>query len=102
MFGGVILNLQLRFRRTRLKGVLGNDATQQAYEDLQDIRRALPPGYSIDIGGSTEMSVKAIGWLLGPVPVMLVIIISLLMIPTAKYIKNGADPSDRSLGDYWR
>ncbi len=62
------------------EGVLGNDATQQAYEDLQDIRSTLPPGYSIDIGGSTEMSVKAIGWLLGPVPVMLVIIVSLLMI----------------------
>ncbi|WP_037350720.1 efflux RND transporter permease subunit [Anaeroarcus burkinensis] len=63
-----------------VEGVLGNDATQQAYEDLRDLRSALPPGYSIDIGGSTEMSVKAIGWLLGPVPVMLVIIVSLLMI----------------------
>lgn len=62
------------------EGVLGNDATQQVYENLQDIRDTLPLGYSIDIGGPAEMGAKAIGWLLAPVPIMLIAIISLLMI----------------------
>ena len=62
-----------------VEGVLGNDATQQAYANLKELRAALPPGYSIDIDGPSEMSAKAIGWLLQPVPAMLVIIVSLLM-----------------------
>ncbi len=61
------------------EGVLGNDATQAAYDNLKDLRASLPPGYSIDIGGPTEMSMKATKWLLEPVPVMLFIITTLLM-----------------------
>jgi multidrug efflux pump subunit AcrB len=61
------------------QGVLGNDATQKAYDNLKDLRASMPPGYSIDIGGPMEMSTKATGWLLQPVPVMAVIIITLLM-----------------------
>ena len=60
-------------------GVMGDTATQSFYAALQDLRDALPVGYSIEIGGTTEMSMKATGWLLGPVPAMLVIIVTLLM-----------------------
>lgn len=60
-------------------GVLGNDATQAAYDNLKELRASLPSGYSIDIGGSMEMNQKAIVWLLEPVPMMVIIITTLLM-----------------------
>ncbi len=63
-----------------IEGVLGNDATKQVYDNLKDLRASLPPGYSIDIGGPMEMSIKATRWLLQPVPVMAVVIITLLML----------------------
>jgi len=60
-------------------GIMGDTAAKSFYAGLQELREALPVGYSIEIGGTTEMSTKASGWLLGPVPAMLVIIVSLLM-----------------------
>lgn len=62
-----------------IEGVMGNDATQAAYDNLKELRASLPPGYSIDIGGPLEMSTKATRWLLQPVPVMIIIITTLLM-----------------------
>jgi multidrug efflux pump subunit AcrB len=60
--------------------VLGEDATYHAYDRLKDLRASLPSGYSINIGGTTESSIKATKWLLEPVPVMLLVIITLLML----------------------
>jgi multidrug efflux pump subunit AcrB len=62
-----------------IEGVLGNAATQAAYDNLKELRSSLPPGYSIDIGGPMELSKKATVWLLQPVPIMLIIITTLLM-----------------------
>jgi multidrug efflux pump subunit AcrB len=62
-----------------IEGVMGNDATQAAYNNLKELRASLPSGYSIDIGGPMEMSTKATRWLLQPVPVMVIIITTLLM-----------------------
>lgn len=62
-----------------VEGVMGNDATQAAYNNLKDLRDSLPEGYNIDIGGPTELSAKATVWLLEPVLVMTVVIITLLM-----------------------
>jgi Cation/multidrug efflux pump len=62
-----------------VESVSGNDATHQAYDNLKDLRASLPSGYSIDIGGSTETSIKSTGWLMQPVPVMVFIIVTLLM-----------------------
>lgn len=64
--------------------VTGNDATKQVYGDLAALRQSLPPGYHIDIGGSLERSQQSMEFLLKPVPVMIVIIISLLMIQLQK------------------
>ncbi|WP_232035711.1 efflux RND transporter permease subunit [Methylomusa anaerophila] len=61
-------------------GITGNDATTQTYAALQDLRASLPPGYSIDIGGPTENSANSSKALLGLVPVMILIIITLLML----------------------
>lgn len=60
-------------------GVTGNDATQKVYESLKSVRENLPPGYSIDIGGSLEKSKTSMSFLLQPVPVMIMIIVILLM-----------------------
>lgn len=61
-------------------GVMGDDAAKAAYNSLQDIRDALPAGYSIELDGPLEMSAKATRWLMQPVPVMLLIITTLLMV----------------------
>jgi multidrug efflux pump subunit AcrB len=61
-------------------GITGNDATIQAYQDLEELRNSLPSGYSIDMGGSVELRDEAIGLLMQPVPAMAVIIMTLLML----------------------
>ncbi len=61
-------------------GVTGNDVTKKIYDNLKDLRATLPPGYSIDIGGTLVNSIKSSRNLLGPVPVMCFIIITLLML----------------------
>ncbi len=61
-------------------GVTGNDATKKVYDSLKSVREALPPGYSIDIGGSSEKSKTSIDFLLKTVPVMIVAIVILLML----------------------
>ena len=66
-------------RANTAEGVLGDDAASDAYENLKELRASLPPGYSIKVGGSTESSEKSMLWLLQPVPVMVIIIITLLM-----------------------
>lgn len=63
-----------------IEGILANNATKEVYESLAGLRASLPPGYSIDIGGTLERSQKASGWLLQPVPMMFVAIITLLML----------------------
>ena len=63
-----------------MAGVTGNDASQNVYNALKPVRESLPAGYSIDIGGLSEQSQKATGYILEMVPVMTMIIVILLMI----------------------
>lgn len=63
-----------------IPGVLGNDATAKVYKNLSNLRKSLPQGYSIDIGGAMELSIKSTRWLLEPVPAMILVIMALLMI----------------------
>ena len=37
-----------------VEGVTGNDITKQVYNDLASLRKELPAGMSIEIGGSLE------------------------------------------------
>lgn len=62
-----------------IPGVLGNDATKNVYDHLKVLRESLPQGYTIEIGGTLETSIKATRWLMQPVPVMIFIIMTLLM-----------------------
>lgn len=65
-------------------GITGEDATKQVYSELSELRQSLPPGYRIDIGGSLERSISSQQYLVQPVPVMLLIIITLLMLQFQK------------------
>jgi multidrug efflux pump subunit AcrB len=68
-------------------GLSGNDATSQVYENLKELRVSLPLGYSIEISGPLESSIKATRWLIQPVPVMFIIIITLLMLQVQNITK---------------
>ncbi len=60
-------------------GITGIDATKQAYAALQKLRDNLPFGYYIEVGGATELMNQAIGWLMEPVPLMIIVMVLLLM-----------------------
>ena len=57
----------------------GNDIAQKVYDQIAELRNTLPLGYSIEIGGPLERSVKAKALLLEPVPMMIFVILTLLM-----------------------
>lgn len=61
-------------------GITGNDAAQHVYDSLKALREDLPPGYSIELGGSLERSKISMDFLLQPVPLMIVTIVILLML----------------------
>lgn len=73
------LNPTITAQANPISGVLGNDATAAVYKSLEPLRKSLPAGYSIDIGGPLESSTKAIRWLMEPVPFMVLVIVTLLM-----------------------
>lgn len=57
-----------------------NDATQKAYDAAADIRDQMPFGYTIEVDGALENSHKALRYLIKPVPVMVLLIMTLLML----------------------
>ncbi len=61
-------------------GVTGDDVTRKVYENLQELRDNLPPGYSIKYDGATEESIKGTEMLFAPVPAMILTIMILLML----------------------
>ena len=62
-----------------IEGVLGNDATYDAFKQLKEMRDKLPAGYELKVGGTAELSEKSMIFLLQPVPVMVIVIMTLLM-----------------------
>ncbi|MBQ8418143.1 MAG: efflux RND transporter permease subunit [Phascolarctobacterium sp.] len=63
-----------------IDGVTGNDVTQAVYDQLADLRATLPDDLTIEIGGSLEDSKKTLGYLMKPVPLMLILMAVLLML----------------------
>ena len=61
-------------------GITGNDVTNQIMTDAKELRKNLPAGVTIEVGGPSEKSTDALRSILGPVPAMLVIMLILLMI----------------------
>ena len=61
-------------------GVTGNDVTKQVYKELEPLRKGLPAGMSIEVGGSLEDSNDTLNYLMKPVPLMLLLIVVLIML----------------------
>lgn len=61
------------------ENVTGEDVTTQIYNQLKPLRESLPFGYSIEYDGANEDSLKALKFLLEPVPAMFVIMMIILM-----------------------
>lgn len=61
-------------------GITGDNVAEQVYNNLADLRANLPPGYSIEYDGAKADSIKALGWILEPVPAMIIVIMILLMV----------------------
>lgn len=57
-----------------------NDATKRALAATEDLRKNLPLGYKIEAGGDLEQSNKATNHLLVPMPLLVFVIMTLLMI----------------------
>lgn len=64
--------------------VLANSKTEQIYKDLASLRESLPPGYEIQLDGSTEKSKVAMEFLKVPMPIMLIVIMTILMFQLKK------------------
>ncbi|HWP97313.1 MAG TPA: efflux RND transporter permease subunit [Syntrophomonadaceae bacterium] len=56
------------------------EASNKVYDSLKSIRGNLPSGYTIQLGANGETSEKAIGYLMEPVPLMIIVILILLML----------------------
>ena len=65
-------------------GITGNDATAKINDDLQGLRASLPQGYSIEPAGYMEKSAQSTALLMQPVPMMVIVIITLLMVQLQK------------------
>ena len=63
-----------------IEGVTGNDVTKAVYNELKEVRANLPGDLAIEIGGSLEDSKKTLGYLLKPVPIMILLMTILLML----------------------
>lgn len=61
-------------------GATGNDVSAAIWDSMQDLRKNLPAGVKIEIGGPHESSIKALGYLLNPMPIMAVIMLILMML----------------------
>jgi multidrug efflux pump len=66
--------------QANIRSGTANDATEKAYKATQDLRDQLPLGYSIESGGALEDSRNSMEFLLVPIPAMLIIIMTLLML----------------------
>lgn len=65
--------------RANIVSGTANDETQKAYAATQSIRADLPLGYSIDVDGALANSNDSMKFLMVPIPIMLITIITLLM-----------------------
>ena len=58
----------------------GNDAAMRAYEATKELRANLPAGTTIETAGALEDAADSMGYLMQPIPAMVFIIMTLLMI----------------------
>jgi multidrug efflux pump subunit AcrB len=61
-------------------GAQGIDVTHTLEKQLDSLRRSLPPGYRIEVGGSVEESAKGQASIFAQLPVLAIAVLTLLMI----------------------
>ncbi len=61
-------------------GATGNDVSIAIWDSMKDLRTSLPSGVKIEVGGPHESSIKALNYLLNPMPVMAVAMLILMML----------------------
>ena len=66
--------------QTNIQQGTADDAAKKLYDRLAELRKNLPFGYAITPGGSLEDSAKSMKYLLIPVPAMVFLIMTLLML----------------------
>ena len=62
------------------EGATGNDVSVAVWDSMKDLRSNLPKGVKIEIGGPHESSIKALNYLLNPMPIMAVVMLILMML----------------------
>ncbi len=73
--------------QANIKEGTANDCTQKAYDAVKDIRDSLPFGYDIKVDGALSDSADSMAYLMVPVPAMVFVIMTLLMLQ----LRNGKD-----------
>lgn len=64
----------------KIFGGTSNDAAQKAFDSVEDIRKNLPLGYKIEIGGDLERSEQSSAHIAAMLPPVILIIMTLLML----------------------
>ena len=72
-----------------VQGQTGEDVTQEVYDQLAEMRAALPAGYSIELDGALKDSNSNNASFLAPMPIMVLIILVLLMLQLQNLVKTG-------------
>jgi multidrug efflux pump subunit AcrB len=65
-------------RGTNLAGT-GSDQTRKIYEATGELRKSLPPGYSIEVDGVLEQTYISQDFIARPIPLMILTIVTILM-----------------------
>lgn len=73
-------DMVMTVRADIIDGVQAPDVTMQIWPALEKISKTLPPAYRIEMGGAIEESQKGNASLIGLVPLMVIIMLTLLMI----------------------
>ncbi|MGP1585493.1 MAG: efflux RND transporter permease subunit [Schwartzia sp. (in: firmicutes)] len=71
--------------QANIKSGTADDAAKKIYEKTAALRASLPLGYTIEPGGTLEDSKKSMGYLIEPVPAMVLLIMTFLMVQ----LRNG-------------
>jgi len=73
-------DMAITVRSDIVDGVQAPDVTAEILPALDSIKRSLPPGYRIDVGGAIEESSKANASLFAVFPIMLAAMLTILMV----------------------
>ncbi|WP_348755986.1 efflux RND transporter permease subunit, partial [uncultured Aquincola sp.] len=69
-------------------GLQGPTVTAEVWPQLDELRKRMPPGYTIEIAGAVEESSKGQGSIAAGVPLMLFIIFTLLMLQLQSFSRS--------------